>query len=316
MLTRRDFLRQCRTLSLLLGGNLLLTRGIAEGFIRLAGERPRVAFVQGQNCFGCTTSLAYGNESDFSDFITRIVRLQVHPGFSIVQSEDYLRALERLVAEGDFILVVEGGIPVQIPQACYLGEQPLAQALHPIATKARLVVAVGSCASHGGIPASGKNETGALPVEAYLLRHKIRTPLIKLPGCPVHPDHLVGTLAYVAATGKIPPLKEGRPESYFGEQIHRRCGRYQYFTQDHFVVDFATEWHACLLKQGCRGPLTFSDCPVRRWNDGTSVCMDGNTPCIGCMAATWPSLEPLYRDAAQVEDVSWRAMKERTREEE
>lgn len=316
MLTRRDFLRQCRNLSLLIGGDLLLTRAVAEGFIRLAGARPLVAFVQGQSCCACTTSLAYGNETDFGDFITRLIRLQVHPTFSFSQSERYLSTLRKLVAEGDFILVVEGDVPVIIPQACYLGDELLADALAPMAAKARLVIAAGSCASHGGIPASGTNETGALPVEAYLRQRNVATPVVKIPGCPVHPDHLAGTLAYVAATGKIPPLKEGRPECYFGEQIHRRCGRYQYFTQDLFVSNFAEDQRACLLKQGCRGPLTLSDCPVRRWNGSISVCMDGNTPCIGCMNPAWPFAEPLYRDAAEIEDIPWRVMKERTRKEE
>ena len=36
MLTRRDFLKKCRNISLLMCGSTLLTRSLAEGFIRLS----------------------------------------------------------------------------------------------------------------------------------------------------------------------------------------------------------------------------------------------------------------------------------------
>lgn len=320
MLTRRQFLKKCRDISLLMCGSTLLTRSLAEGFIKLADNPPPIAFVHAQNCMGCTTSMMYGNDFDFVDFLTHIGRLDLHPALSFSQGADYTENLEKIVAKGDYLLVVEGSIPARPREACYLGSKPVYDVLAGYAAKARMVISSGSCASHGGIPASGGNHTGAMSVEAYLRKKKVDIPVLRLPGCPVHPDHIMGSVAYIAATGKMPPLKKDAleketrlPEEYFGELIHNRCSRFQYFSQDLFVEDFAKEKEACLLKKGCRGPITASDCPSRRWNQRTSVCVESNTPCIGCMNSRWPFKENLYLETAEVEDLPWSKMKKKSK---
>lgn len=315
MLTRRQFLRRCRDISILMCGSTLLTRSLAEGFLQLEQNPPAMAFVHGQNCMGCTTSMLYGNDYDFLDFLSHFGRLEVHPALSCRQGGDYLDNLDRVAARGDFLLIVEGSIPVKPREACYLGNRPMADVLAGYAGKARMVIASGSCASHGGIPASGGNRTGALSVAAYLKAENITTPVLRIPGCPAHPDHVMGTIACIAATGKAPPLQEEtqRIEEYFGELLHNRCSRFQHFSQDLFVEDFARDKNNCLLKKGCRGPITPSDCPVRRWNQRTSVCVDSNTPCIGCMSQRWPFSSDLYLETAEVEDLPWSQMKQKIR---
>ncbi len=314
MLTRREFIRRCRDLSLVICGTLACSRQIAEGFIRLAQEPLRLAFIQGQNCLGCTVSLTYGNEFDFTNFIQRIVHLQVHPALSFCQGEDFLRALNRVAAVGDYILVVEGSVPAGIKEACCLGDQPLYDVLDRYAARARLVVCSGTCASYGGIPHAEGNPTGAISVPEYLRQREVRVPQVRIPGCPVHPDHLMGTVAYLAAAGKLPPLKEGCPSPYFDESIHNHCNRFQNFSQDKYALDYQKDKTLCLLKMGCRGPITLSDCPSRGWNDHTSTCIDSNTPCIGCKTSQWPFTEDLYLDANAFEDIPWSAMKTRTRD--
>ncbi|PLX78627.1 MAG: hyaluronate lyase, partial [Desulfuromonas sp.] len=221
----------------------------------------------------------------------------------------------RVVERGDFLLVVEGSIPSRPRQACYLGDQPLYDVLASYAAKAKMVVSSGSCASHGGIPASGGNQTGALAVDAYLVEREVKTPVMRIPGCPAHPDHLMGSLAYVAATGQAPPFREQSQlaSEYYGELLHNRCSRFQHFSQDLFVEDFAKDKENCLLKKGCRGPITYSDCPVRHWNGRTSVCVESNTPCIGCMNERWPFSSELYLETSQVEDLPWSQMKQKVR---
>lgn len=315
MLTRRNFIKRCRDISLLVCGTLACSRQIAEGFIRLAQEPLQLAFIQGQNCLGCTISLTYGNEFDFTDFIQRIVRLQVHPALSFSQGEDFMRSLDQAAAGGDYILVVEGSVPAGVKEACYLGERPLYDVLAGYAARARMVICSGTCASYGGIPHSGENPTGAISVADYLQQQRVTVPVVRIPGCPVHPDHLMGTVAYVAATGKLPPLKEERPSPYFDETIHNRCARFQNFSQDKYALDFAKDKSLCLLKLGCRGPITLSDCPSRRWNSKTSTCIASNTPCVGCKNPDWPFAEDLYLAAEAFEDIPWSAMKTRTRKE-
>lgn len=294
-------------------GSTLLTRTVAEGFIKLAKNPPEIAFIHAQNCMGCTTSMLYGNDYDFLDFLNHVGHLAVHPALSFSQGSDYMANLDRVAAEENFLLIVEGSIPANPPEACYLGDKPLYHILANYASQARVVISSGSCASHGGIPASNGNRTGALSVTDYLKEKNIDVPQLRIPGCPAHPDHIMGSIAYIAATGKAPPLNEksGQIEEYFGELIHNRCSRFQYFSQDQFVKNFATDKNKCLLKKGCRGPITASDCPVRRWNKRTSVCVESNTPCIGCMSPSWPFTTSLYLETTQVEDLPWSEMKEK-----
>lgn len=330
MLTRREFLKKCRNISILMCGSTLLTRSLAQGFLRLAKDPPQIVFIHAQNCMACTTSMMYGNDFDFVDFLTHIGRLDLHPALSFRQGSAYLENLDHITKNGNYLLVVEGSIPSRPKEACYLGSEPLYDVLAGYAAGASMVIASGSCASHGGIPASGSNPTGALSVSAYLEDQKINLPVLRIPGCPIHPDHIMGSLAYIAATGKAPPLNKDSqtasrrfsplsedadlPAEYFGELLHNRCSRYQHFTQDKFVEDFAKDKDNCLLKKGCRGPITLSDCPSRRWNQRTSVCVDSNTPCIGCMNSDWPFADDLYLETAEVEDLPWSQMKKKIKQ--
>ena len=318
MLSRRTFLKRCRDISLLMCGSTLLTRSLAEGFMQLVKDPPPIIFIHAQNCMGCTTSMLYGNDYDFFDLLSHIGGLEVHPALSFRQGTAYMQNLKQVAEQGSYLLVIEGSIPAQPREACYLGNDPLYNVLAGYAAKARMVISSDSCASHGGIPASGGNQTGALSVPAYLEEQKVKVPQLSIPGCPAHPDHLMGSIAYIAATGKAPPLKKDPqkkdtllPAEYFGELLHNRCSRYQHFTQDMFVEDFAKDKDNCLLKKGCRGPITASDCPVRRWNQRTSVCVESNTPCIGCMSPRWPFESDLYLETAEVEDLPWSKMKEK-----
>ncbi|PLX76932.1 MAG: hyaluronate lyase, partial [Desulfuromonas sp.] len=111
MLTRRAFLKKCRDISVLLCGSSLLSQTVAEGFMTLAHGRLNLAFIFGQNCMGCTTSMLYGNDFDALDFLDHFGRLESHPGLSFSQGDSYLQQLERVVERGDFLLIVEGSIP-------------------------------------------------------------------------------------------------------------------------------------------------------------------------------------------------------------
>jgi len=316
MISRREFIKRCRDVSILMCGSTLLTRSLAHGFLHLVKNPPALAFIHAQNCMGCTTSMMYGNDYDFVEFLSHVGRLEVHPSLSFSQGREYLDHLHTTVNDGEYILIVEGSIPSTPPEACYLGDSPLYHVLADYLAKARLVISSGSCASHGGIPASGFSRTGAMSVSEYMEEKQISVPHVRIPGCPAHPDHLMGSIAYVAATGKLPPLKESTnyPLEYYGELIHNRCSRHQKFSQDIFVEDFDTHKHACLLKKGCRGPITASDCPTRHWNKRTNVCIESNTPCIGCMHPEWPFKSALYLDTSEVEDLPWSQMKRKVRQ--
>ena len=142
------------------------------------------------------------------------------------------------------------------------------------------VLAIGSCAAFGGIPAAEGNVTGAMNVADYLKERGVDKPVIRLPGCPSHPDWMVGTIVHVLEFG-MPEMDEyGRPTMFYGKALHDQCPRYADFEAENFAAQFADD--GCLFELGCLGPVTNADCTTRLWNGGTNSCIKANAPCIGC----------------------------------
>ena len=125
-----------------------------------------------------------------------------------------------------FVLVVEGSIPNEAIKSegywCGFGNNPdtdqpmtTSEWLDRLAPKALAVVAVGTCATYGGIHAMAGNPTGAMGVPDYLgwgWKSKAGLPIVCVPGCPAHPDNMSETILYLLyqATGQAPmiPLDE------------------------------------------------------------------------------------------------------------
>jgi hydrogenase small subunit len=104
---------------------------------------------------------------------------------------------------------------------------------------------------------------------------------------------LIGGLSSVEVDDK------GRPTAFYGKLIHDNCPRRGYFDDGKFAKKFSEPY--CLYELGCKGPVTYADCPIRMWNSGTSWCVGANSPCIGCCNPGFPdevspfrSLPPLY----------------------
>jgi hydrogenase small subunit len=161
-----------------------------------------------------------------------------------------------------------------------IGNEPFTKQVIRAADKATAIIAVGTCAAFGGIPAAENNPTGALSVPDFLKKEGVSKPTISIPGCPVHPDWLVGTLVHVLKFG-IPALDDsGRPKMFFSRLVHDQCPRFADYEREKFARKFSDE--GCLFKLGCLGPNTHSDCTNRLWNSGTSYCIKAGAPCIGC----------------------------------
>ena len=116
--------------------------------------------------------------------------------------------------EGDngYVLIVEGAIPTADNGAyCELwpGTSAL-QGVQEFGANAALVLAVGTCAAYGGIPGAQPNPTGIQSVSQVLQGKTV----VNLPGCPTHPDWIVGSIAEVLAGGTwISIPMAGRPFS-------------------------------------------------------------------------------------------------------
>jgi hydrogenase small subunit len=163
-----------------------------------------------------------------------------------------------------------------------------------LAPKALVVLAVGTCATYGGIHAMAGNPTGAMGVPDYLgwsWTSKAGIPIVCVPGCPIQPDNLSETILYLLyqAAGSAPmiPLDEAlRPTWLFGMTVHEGCDRAGYYEQG----DFATEYGSpkCLVKIGCWGPVVKCNVPKRGWLNGIGGCPNVGGICIGCTMPGFP----------------------------
>ena len=204
-----------------------------------------------------------------------------------------------------FVLVVEGSIPNEAIKKegywCGFGNnfetgQPMTTSewLDRLAPKALAIVAVGTCATYGGIHAMAGNPTGAMGVPDYLgwgWKSKAGIPIVCVPGCPAHGDNMSETFLYLLymATGQAPmiPLDEAlRPRWLFGATVHEGCDRAGYYEQG----DFATEYGSpkCLVKLGCWGPVVKCNVPKRGWINGVGGCPNVGGICIGCTMPGFP----------------------------
>lgn len=301
-LTRRDFLRLCSTAALAVGGSNLLFPIAVEAV--KAAKQP-VFWVQGSGCAGCSSSMLNTVDPGVREFLEEIGNLNYHPGITQLQG---LRSLEQHFSfarknRGNFILVVEGAIPqVAGGRVFTVGFDgsgkpfPLLDYIRELGRLAKHIVALGSCASFGGLMAAEPNPLEVSGLDKILSQNKV----INLPGCPPHPDWVVGTLAHLALYG-VPEMDDfGRPKVFYGGLIHNNCPRRQYFDNSIFATNFGEE--GCLLELGCKGPLAHGDCPTRLWNKGTSWCVHSGTPCIGCTEPLFPNLTmPFYKKMGRVD---------------
>lgn len=213
-MTRREFFRLSAKLTAVMGLGSSAVPGIAQALVNLSSGSVPVLWLQGQSCSGCSVSLLDGEAPGPAELLTSYISLLFHPILSAATGEEAMDVLAGAITQGDFLLVVEGSIPVAMPEACVVGGEPLARQVVRAAKRARSIVAYGSCASFGGIPAAEGNLTGASSLPDFLKHNGIRQRVVSIPGCPAHPDWLVGTLAHLVSFG-LPSLDElGRPKMF------------------------------------------------------------------------------------------------------
>jgi hydrogenase small subunit len=279
-ISRRELMKMGARLAAVLGLSAGSIPRIVEAMTDLASGQAPVLWLQAQSCTGCSISLLNSREPDPAQLLTQHIALRFHSNLSAASGEMCRDVINRTIEEGGFLLVVEGAIPAGMPEACMVGEESVAALVLRAAAKAKAVVALGTCASFGGIPAAENNPTGAVSVGAFLAKERVNQPVINLPGCPTHPDWLVGTLVHVLKFG-LPPLDaQSRPKAFYARLLHDQCPRFADYERENFAKQFGDE--GCLFKLGCLGPNTRADCTQRLWNAGTNSCIRAGAPCIGC----------------------------------
>jgi hydrogenase small subunit len=278
-----------------LGLPLTVVGKLQNAFADASVELPKVIWLNGANCTGCTVSLANrfsdGDVNDVADLLLNYIDLVFHPNLMGAAGDLAVQQLET-AAKGSYILAVDGGIPTAFGgHTCLLWtdnkghEFTAMEAVQKLAPNAAAILSIGTCASFGGMPAGNPNPTGIVSVSEL-----IGKPTINLPGCPIHPDWIVWTVANLLA-GVIPQLDDrGRPRALFSQEIHKKCPRKGTGEAKTFGED------KCLKELGCKGPRTKADCHIRKWNNGTNWCIGANAICLGCTEDGFPDkFSPFYK---------------------
>jgi hydrogenase small subunit len=291
--SRRDFMKYCGSIAALLGMSELYAPQIASA-IASAKLQPALWLAHGL-CTGCTESMAQVDTPDVPTIVLDLLSVNYWETVMAAagkQAEDNITAT---VEKGGYVAIVEGSVMTGFGgYALRIGGKPGIEELKNVCSKAVAVIAVGSCAVDGGWVAADPNPAGATGVSKYLKDSGIKTPVINLPTCPVNPEWVVAMLVDVLlvkkTVGEIAAGLDdkGSPPLIYGSTIHDNCPRRGHFENGEFVTAFGTAEEAkgwCLYQMGCKGPQTFTNCPLVRWNRRASWCVEAGSPCIGCGTA-------------------------------
>lgn len=294
--SRRSFLKGCAICCAALGLSEDIIPKMAEA--ATSKKRPPVVWLHFQECTGCTETLLRASHPDVARLILDIISVDYHETLLAAAGEQAEEILRSTVAEnsGKFVCVVEGAIPTKDNGIyCKIGGRTALEILNEVAPKAAAVIAIGTCASFGGIQAAKPNPTGAKGVRDILNT----TPVVNCPGCPPNPIAFLGTVLHFLTFKRLPPTDRlGRPLFAYGRKIHDHCERRPHFDEGRFAEQFGDCGHKngyCLYKLGCKGPETYSNCPAVRFNDVGVWPVYVGHGCVGCTEPNfWDTMTPFY----------------------
>ena len=190
----------------------------------------------GLSCDGDSVAMTSAVNPSLEDIVTQAIpgmpKVIVHnPVLAYEVGAEFMQAWYDAEAGklDPFVLVVEGSIPnEELNGEGYwagMGDDPdtgqpitTNEWVDRLAPKAAAVVALGTCATYGGIPAMKNNPTGAMGLPDYLgwdWKSSAGLPVVCIPGCPAQPDNTTEALLYLAlhlaGRAPVPELDEALP---------------------------------------------------------------------------------------------------------
>ncbi|MDA8079592.1 MAG: hydrogenase small subunit [Nitrospiraceae bacterium] len=300
--TRRDFMKFCSAMAAVLALPHTFAGKIAEAIE--AARRPSLVWLEFQDCCGNSEALLRASKPTIGRIVLDILSVDYHETIMAAAGKQAEKSLYDVVdkQKGKYIAVVEGSIPMKDNGVyCCVGGKSALDIARKVCGNAMATIAVGTCATAGGIPAAKPNPTGAVGVKTAVPG----ITLINLPGCPMNVENLTATVVHFLTFGALPATDgEGRPLFAYGERIHDHCERRAHFDAGQFVRQWGDEGHRqgwCLYEMGCKGPETYGNCPVVKYNMGTSWPVQAGHGCVGCYQANfWDNMTPFYRRLPKV----------------
>jgi hydrogenase small subunit len=338
-ITRREFVKYCSIAAGAIGLSSTNLMKLEHALAREGGIN--ITWINGQSCTGCTVSFA--NSVYYSTIQELLLLTEDSTSIDLNYNETLMAAMgtqatqNTEITANPFILALEGSIPnadfCQIGNFSGASSENVRDVVTYLATHANCaaVLAIGTCASFGGIPAAAGNVTGAKgflnfisTTQSTSVHRDIRRKTINIPGCPPNPNWIVGTIAYLIARDLAFPQLDGlrRPRTFFNERLCNYCPRFNHdyfvgisdYFRTHFDCPSVNEPERigdpnqntdsagyCLKLAGCKGSRTKGDCSWRKWHSpgyglaGINWCVGAGAPCQGCTQNYFPDkMSPFY----------------------
>ncbi|MFN7966960.1 MAG: hydrogenase small subunit [Acidobacteriota bacterium] len=296
--SRRDFLGFCSVMATVLALPKSAIAAIADSIQHK--QKPTLVWLEFQDCCGNTESFLRAGRPTVADIVLDTLSVDYHETIMAAAGHQAEAALHGAVEgkKGQYIVVVEGSIPTGAGGAyCTIGGRSAQQIAREVCGGAAATIAIGTCAAFGGIPAASPNPTGALSVADAVPGLKN---LINLPACPANGENLAALVVHYLTFGAWPTLDHlHRPMFAYGKTIHDNCERRAHFDAGQYVENWGDSGHRvgyCLYKMGCKGPVSYQNCPSIGWNSGTNWPIGCGHPCVGCAEPNfWDRMTPFYR---------------------
>lgn len=286
-----------------------------------------VFWIAGMSCDGCTVAVAGATNPGIEGLLLGIIPTMPkvilhHTVLSVESGEEFIKPMEdawhgRL--EDPYVIVAEGSIAderIAARTGGYFSAMgstvtegsndstpiPTATWIKRLAPNAAATIAIGTCATWGGIPSAEGNPTGAMSLMDYLgrdYRSAFGLPVINIPGCAPQGDNFTETVfavfLFLQGLGPLPSFDElGRPAWLFTETVHRGCTRAGYYEEGVFAHEYGGK--ECLVEIGCWGPVVNCNIVKRGAINHMGGCMEAGGVCIACTMPGFPDkFSPFYK---------------------
>src|ERR671932_2737905 len=292
-------------------------------------EKVHAFWFSGMSCDGCSVSVTGAQAPSLESLLLGahpgLPRIVLHhPVLSTESGPHYLQTAERALRgelDAPYVIILEGSAPDETTAhptgASWAGngEEPwgpdggerdgsASEFLARLAPGAAAAIAIGTCATWGGIPSAEGNPTGAMGLMDFLgkdYRSAFGLPVVNVTGCPPIGDNFMETVAaigyFLQGFGPLPEFDElGRPAWLFSETVHRHCVRGAYYEEGEYAKEYGDK--ECLDEVGCWGPVVNCNITSRGAINHVGGCMNAGGPCIGCTMPGFPDkFTPFYKKA-------------------
>jgi hydrogenase small subunit len=243
-------------------------------------HKPKLLWFQGVTCNGNTHSfLNLINIQQLLDKFDILYHPSLPARYSIQEITKLKKSCDIFIFEGSFDPLFKRN------------DVELLDIVNHYIKSAKHIIAVGSCASFGGVfKASAPQRSSGLifDEDKEVLRfEEFKERVVNLSGCPIHPEWLEYVLLMILSKKKIPTDQLHRPLELYSTLAHHGCTRNEYFEWKVDSQEFGQKEGCLYYKHGCRAPMTHASCNKILWNEVSSKTRVG-TPCFGCTEPDFP----------------------------